>query len=336
MYLEMLLTRRSVVFDIFLPFLPGRVLVVRQVRRPRPLDNVLGPLAIHDDLVAKPARLGEHLQIQRVGKVVCVDDRLVQRILRPQRHGAAGPGPKQLRDHGEGVLVVHGELVELLRSAVQLRREELDVGLLRGQAHRVSPRLARRAVPQLRILQPVVESGEGEWAEWEGRQESCLLFLPLGVRLLEVVVVVDQVVVGQTWFVGLVEDKDNLEIFVSADAYIDNADIILICIIASYQVVHQVLSNTRQVNQRSDTMLLELLFGANAGAVQDIRAAVRSSADNDLSLRVNMARFPIAVHHSGSDGFQLSIDLLDEDLVDSGIDHESDVVSMVFLGNVIG
>lgn len=83
-------------------------------------------------------------------------------------------------------------------------------------------------------------------------------------------------------------------------------------------------------------MLLELLFGANARAVQNIRAAVRSAADNDLSLRVNMARLPIAVHHRGSDGLQLSVDLLDEDLVDRGIDHEGYVLSMVFLCDVIG
>jgi hypothetical protein len=63
---------------------------------------------------------------------------------------------EQQRTHGKRVFVVDGEIIKLLRSAVQLRVPELDVGLVRKQAHGVSALFSRGFVPELRVLEALV------------------------------------------------------------------------------------------------------------------------------------------------------------------------------------
>lgn len=206
----MALTRRRVLLDVRHPVLPRLEPVMRRLGRPRPLDQVLCPRALGDDLVAEAARLGQHLDVERIRQVAAVDDGHGRRVGAAQRHGAARPRAEQLRDHAEGVLPVGGEPVVLLGPAVALGREELDVGLRRREPHGVAPGLARRRRPQLRVGEALVEARKGEGAEREGRQEALLLVLPQLVRLVEGVAVVHQVVVGQPGLVRLVEDEDDL------------------------------------------------------------------------------------------------------------------------------
>lgn len=49
------------------------------------------------------------------------------------------------------MLVVDGELVELLGATVALGGEELDVGLRGSQTHGVAALPARRVLPELRV-----------------------------------------------------------------------------------------------------------------------------------------------------------------------------------------
>lgn len=124
--------------DVGNPLLARLVLVMHQLRGPGPLDEIFGPLALHDDLVSKPARLGQDLEVQRVRQVSAVDDGDGRCVCAAEGDGAAGLWRKELRNHAKGVLAVDGELVVLLRPAVALRREELDVGLRGGQPHWVT------------------------------------------------------------------------------------------------------------------------------------------------------------------------------------------------------
>lgn len=108
------------------------------------------------------------------------------------------------------MLMVDGEVVVLFRPTVAFGGEELDIWLSGTEAHWVTSVFAGRSrVPCLRVLQTLVEAGKGESAKGETGQESGLLVLPQLVCFAVVVVVVDEVVVGQA-FLCLVEYKDDL------------------------------------------------------------------------------------------------------------------------------
>ena len=184
--------------------------MVLEIRRPRPLDDILRSRTVHHNLIAEPTRLGQHEHIQWVREIVAVDDRVLLWILGLERHGTAGLGREELGNHGKGVLVVDGELVVLLGTAVALRREELDVGLLRGEAHGVAAGLAGGIAPEGLVLETVVDAGECEGAEGEGGEEAGLVFFPLLVGFGEVVVVVDVEVGREAFFFGFVEHEDDL------------------------------------------------------------------------------------------------------------------------------
>ncbi|KAI6775538.1 hypothetical protein HG530_002296 [Fusarium avenaceum] len=81
--------RRRVVLDVLLPVLARLELVVRQLRRPRSLDQVLGARTLGDDLVAERARFGEDFEVQRVREVVAVHDGDGARVGIAEGDGAA-------------------------------------------------------------------------------------------------------------------------------------------------------------------------------------------------------------------------------------------------------
>lgn len=196
--------------DIRNPLLPRLVCMMVEIRRPRALDDILRPRTVHNNLIAEATRLGQHEQIERVSEIVAVDDWVLHWILGLERHRAAGPGREKLGDYREGVFVVDGELVVLLWAAVALCREELDVGLFGGEAHRVAAGFAGCVAPERFVLQTVVEPGECEGAEGEGGEEAGFVFFPLLVGFGEVVVVVDVEVGCEAFFFGFVEHEDNL------------------------------------------------------------------------------------------------------------------------------
>lgn len=196
--------------DIRNPLLPRLIGVMLEVRRPRPLDDVLRSRTVHHDLVTEATGLGQHEQIQRVREVVAVDDRILLWILGLERHRAAGLGREELGNHGKGMFLIDGELVILLGTAVAFGGEELDVGLFGGEAHWVAAGLAGGVAPEGLILETVVEAREGEAAEGEGGEEAGLVFFPLLVGFGEVVVVVDVEVVREAFFFGFVEHEDDL------------------------------------------------------------------------------------------------------------------------------
>lgn len=122
------------------PLLPRLVSMMRQIRRPRSLNNILGTRSIHNNLITESTSLTENQHIQRISKIIAINDGVFHWIRRFQRNRTAGLGREQLRDHREGVLMVDWELVVLLWSAVAFCGEEFYVGLLGGQAHGISPR----------------------------------------------------------------------------------------------------------------------------------------------------------------------------------------------------
>ena len=196
--------------DVGLPVLPCLVLVVSRLGRPGPLDDVLGSLALHNNLVAEAARLGQDLEIQRISQVPRIHDRSGRRIGAPETNTAPRPRPKQLGNHAEGMLVINRKLIVLLRPAVALCGEELDVGLPGRQAHGVTAGRALGGGPEWGVGEAVVEAGVGEDAKGEGGEEALLLVLPELVAAGEGVAVVGQVVGCEAGFLGLVEHEDDL------------------------------------------------------------------------------------------------------------------------------
>lgn len=88
------LTSSSMLLDVWNPLLPRLISMMRQIRRPRPLNNILRPSPVHDDLISKPTRLTQNQQIHRVIQVVTIHNRIRQRIRRLQRHRATRLGRK--------------------------------------------------------------------------------------------------------------------------------------------------------------------------------------------------------------------------------------------------
>ena len=183
---------------------------MREFWRPRTLNDILGSLASHNNLVTKATGLCHHLKVERVGQIPSVNDRNSLGVRIPERHGAPRPGAEQLGNHAERVLVVDGEVVILLRSAVALRGEELDAGLLGRKAHGVATWLTGRILPELRVGHAVVDTGVGESSKGECGKEALLLILPELHAALKSVAVVDKVVRGKAFLFGLIENEHDL------------------------------------------------------------------------------------------------------------------------------
>lgn len=186
--------------------------MVRQVRWPRPLDNVLCPLALHDNLVTEPAGLGQDLEIQpqRIGQISRIHYRGCLRVLPRQAHRSTRARAEKFSNHAKGVFVVHRKISVLLWSAVALRVEEFDVGLLWGQTHGVPAGFSGRRLPDFGVGQAIIETSVGEGAEREGGEEALLLVFPELVALCESVAVVSEMVGGKAGLFGFVEHEDNL------------------------------------------------------------------------------------------------------------------------------
>lgn len=196
--------------DIRNPLVAGLEGVMARLRRPGALDDLLCSGTLHHNLVCVLAGLSEDKEVHGVVEIVAVDDRVTGWILRLESYGPARLGGEQLGDDREGVLVVHGELVVLLGATVGLCGEELDVGLLGGQAHGVAARLAGGIAPHGLVLETVVNAGKGEAAKGERGEETGLVLLVLLVGFGEAVAVVDLVAVGEAGLAGFVEHEDDL------------------------------------------------------------------------------------------------------------------------------
>lgn len=125
----------GMLFDIRFPILTGSVGMMLEGRRPRAFHDVLGPSTFHDDFIAEGAGFGEDEQVERVGKIVVIHDGVLARVAGGESHGAAGLWGEELRDYGEGVLIVDGEVGVLFGATVAFGGEEFDVGLVWSEAH---------------------------------------------------------------------------------------------------------------------------------------------------------------------------------------------------------
>lgn len=135
---ENLLTGRGVFLDVRNPVLSGLEAAVSLRCRPGSLDQVSRSLSFEDDFVAEAAGFSQHFYVQRICQISAVHDRNRARVLVVKSDSAARLGSEQLCNDAESVVVVDRELVILLRATVAFRREEFNVGLRRGEAHRIA------------------------------------------------------------------------------------------------------------------------------------------------------------------------------------------------------
>ena len=166
--------------DKSLPLRPIPLRMVRQMPWPRTANDVLRPGALEHDLVRQAAALAQDEEIERIAEMPVVHDRVVGRVRAPQPHLPARPLREERRHHGERLLAGSGRVPAGLR-AVALRVPHLDVGLLVREAHGVAARAAAAAglPPQVGVGEAVVQSGVGEGAEGELREEARLVLLVL-------------------------------------------------------------------------------------------------------------------------------------------------------------
>lgn len=300
-----------------------------QVRRPGALDNIPGSSTINDDLVGKPARLSENFNVQRISEVVTIHNRDGQGVGAGESHGSARLGREEFGDDAEGVLVVYGELVELLGPAVAFRGEELDVGLAGFQAHGVATFFTGCRVPEVRVGEAVVQTGKGENAEGEAGEETFGLLLPEGIGLGKGIAVVDEVIVSEAGLLGLVEHEDDLQ------------ELVGLCLITAtisrvtYQVVHEVLTHAGKIDKSGDTVLLQLILGTNSGPVEDVGTAVSTTADDDLLADLDLDDAAVGLDSSNTSGLELAVlILLDDDLVHVSLNQEVDV-ALLGLGDKV-
>lgn len=209
------------------------------------------------------------------------------------------------------MLVVDGKLIVLLRPTITLCVEELDIRLLWREPHRIAASGLWGGIPQLRVSQPVIQPGETERAKREARQEAGLALLPELVRLGDGIVVVRQVVIGQARLGHLVEHEDD-------------------------EMVHEVFAHPRQVDDALDVQSSELVLGSDARPLQDVGAAVRAAADDDLLGRRQVEGHAVCAHRPHTCGHMFTLHVLEKDLVDVCLCEYDDVVLAVSLGNEVG
>ena len=102
-------------------------------------------------------------------------------------------------------------------------------------------------------------------------------------------------------------------------------------------MVHQVLSNTREVNEGWNAKLLQLIPGTDSRPVQDVWAAISTTADDDLLASVDLDDGAIRPDTLNPRGPQVAlVVLLNDDFVDMRFDNQMKVLPGVLLGHEVG
>lgn len=102
-------------------------------------------------------------------------------------------------------------------------------------------------------------------------------------------------------------------------------------------MVHQVLADAGEVDEGGDAVLLELILGADASAVEDVGAAVGTAADDDLLGGLGLDDTAVSEDGPDARGAQLAVSVaLDDGLVDVDVGDNVDVVLDVLLGDEVG
>ena len=180
-----------------------------QVLRPGTFNDVLGPIAFEHNLIRQPAALSHDEAIERVAEMPMVHHGVIPGIRALEPHLAPGLGSEQNRHHGESLLVVGGDLPVRFRT-VALRVPELDVRLLGREADGVASLSAGGVLPQVRVGEAIVQSGEGEGAEGELGEEARVILLVLRERIVLGAFVPDKVVGCEVGLRDFVEDQGKL------------------------------------------------------------------------------------------------------------------------------
>lgn len=152
--------------------------MMRQMMRPRPRNDVLRSGALKNNLIRQAAAFTQDEQIERITKMPMIHHRVILGIRAPKPHLPARPLREQRRHHGKSLLAIPRRVPTGLR-AVALRVPHLDVRLLVGESHWVAASAALGLLPQFRVGETVVQSGVGEGAECELREEARLVLLVL-------------------------------------------------------------------------------------------------------------------------------------------------------------
>ena len=180
-----------------------------QVLRPGTFNDVLGPLAFKHNLIRQPAALSHNEAIERIAKMPMVHHGIIPGIRTLEPHLAAGLGSEEDRHHGESLLVVGGNLPVRLRT-VALRVPELDVRLLGREADGIASLSTGGLLPQFRVGESIVQSGEGEGAKGELGEEARVVLLVLRERIVLGAFVPDEVVGCEVGLRDFVEDQGKL------------------------------------------------------------------------------------------------------------------------------
>ena len=180
-----------------------------QVLRPGTFNDVPGPLALEHNLIRQPAALSHNEAIKRIAKMPMVHHGVIPRIRALEPHLAAGLGSEENRHHGESLLVVAGNLPVRLRT-VALCIPELDVRLLGREADGIASLGTGGLLPQFRVGESIVQSGEGEGAEGELGEEARVILLILCEGLVLGAFVPDEVVGCEVGLRDFVEDQGKL------------------------------------------------------------------------------------------------------------------------------
>lgn len=80
-------------------------------------------------------------------------------------------------------------------------------------------------------------------------------------------------------------------------------------------MIHQILTDTGQVNQSLDAELFQLGLGTNTRAIQDIGTAVGTTAHNDLFGCFDVDGGSVGLDCTDASSLKLPVDVLDDNLV---------------------
>lgn len=104
----------------------------------------------------------------------------------------------------------------------------------------------------------------------------------------------------------------------------------------TYQMIHQILSNTRQVYESRDTIFLQFQLGTNTGAVQDVGTAIRTTTDDDFLSSLKLNDGAVRPHGPDAGCPQLTfVVCFKNDFVHMCLNKEVDVGSLVGFRNKI-
>ena len=180
-----------------------------QVVRPGTPNDVPRPFALQHNLIRQAAALSHDEAIERIAEMPMVHHGVILRILTLEPHLPARLRSKQDRHHREGLLVVRGDLPVRFRT-VALCVPELDVRLLGGESDGIASLSAWGFLPQFRVGESIVQSGECEGAEWELGEEARVILLILCEGFVLGAFVPDKVVGCEVGLRDFVEDQSKL------------------------------------------------------------------------------------------------------------------------------